>query len=391
MADIKTRAKEAAIAGLNFLVRTQNRDDMSADFGRFPFIFDCAAGVTTCGTTSWTTGTCVDALLAGYRFTGNADYLDAARRGVAYIKSLQYFCPLNPRVNGAMCENTPQSRGSHPRDGLTAAWGMLDWSQETGDTDAFERAKLFAAWFMTEAMAKGFPYWTAHWDREVWTPNTVGSFHSGSAFFFYRLHAVTGDDRYLAPMRTILDHYNTRHLDADGVITVILDRDTLEPLDNTERGAFAPRGWQIMHQYNDDFGALANLAGWKATGDASCRDGAVRFLKRMLATQRDDGGFGPAEWSVPSAAGPILTELHAAKALGIDLDAGAAVARAVDYLIGTQVRRENDRADGAFLGFSGPNTYDLSDHLANARTGAYAIAGLLRVAGAVDPYYFFEA
>ena len=391
MADVKTRAKDAAIAGLDFLVRNQNRDDMSADFGRFPFVFDCAAGKTTVGTTSWTTGTCTDALLAGYRFTGNDEYLDAAKRAVAYIKSLQYFCPLNPRVVGAMCENTPQSRGSHPRDGLTAAWGMLDWSQETDDTDAFERAKLFAEWFMSEAMAKGYPHWTAHWNREDWTPHTTGSFHSGSAFFFYRLHSITGDDRYLAPMRTILDHYNAHHLDTDGVITVILDRDTLEPLDGTERGAFAKRGWQLMHQYNDDFGALANLAAWKATGEAPYRDGATRFLKRMLATQRDDGGFGPAEWSVPSGAGAILIELHAAEALGLDLDADAAIARAVDYLIGTQVRRADDPADGAFLGFSGANDYDLSDTLANARTGAYAIGGLLRVAGAADPYYFFEA
>ncbi|MFW6154657.1 MAG: hypothetical protein ACOC95_05525 [Planctomycetota bacterium] len=390
MADVTTRAKDAAIAGLDFLVRTQNRDDMSADLGRFPFVFDCAAGKTIVGTTSWTTGVCVDALLAGYRFTGNADYLDAAKRAVGYIKSLQYFCPLNPRVVGAMCENTPQSRGSHPRDGLTAAWGMLDWSQEAGDDDAFERAKRFADWFMTEAMAAGFPHWTAHWDRDEWTPTPTGSFHSGSAFFFYRLHSITGDEVYLAPMRTILDHYNAHHLDADGVITVILDRDTLEPLDGTERGAFAKRGWQIMHQYNDDFGALANLAAWKATGENACRDAAVRFLRRMIATQRDDGGFGPADGAVPSAAGAILIELHAAGALGVNLDADAAIARAVDYLIGTQVRRENHAADGAFLGFSGANDYELSDTLANARTGAYAIGGLLRVAGATDPYYFFE-
>jgi len=388
--NLSARAKDAAIAGLDFLVRNQNRDDMSADFGRFPFVFDCAAGRTTVGTTSWTTGVCVDALLAGYRFTGNADYLDAAGRAVGYLKSLQYFCPLNPRVVGAMCENTPQSRGSHPRDGLTAAWGLLDWSREADDDDAFRRAKLFATWFATEAMAAGYPYWTAHWDRDTWTPNTVGSFHSGSAFFFHRLHAVTGDEAYLAPMRTILDHYNAHHLHADGVITVILDRDTLQPLDGTERGAFAKRGWQIMHQYNDDFGALANLAAWKTTGETAYRDAAVRFLKRMLATQRDDGGFGPVDWSVPSAAGAILIELHAARVLGIDLDADAAVGRAVDYLLGTQVRRDGDVADGAFLGFSGANDYELSDTLANARTGAYAIGGLLRVAGAIDPYYFFE-
>ena len=291
-----------------------------------------------------------------------------------------------------MCENTPQSMASHPRDGLTAAWAMLDWSQETGDEEAFHRAALFADWFINEAMAGGeaFPRWSAQFTRDDWTPAVCGSFHSGSAVFFYRFHAITGEDKYRRAMRTILDHYNAHHLDADGVITVIIDRETHERLDGTEKAAFAKRGWQIMHQYNDDFGALANLAASTIEDDPAYKTAAERFLRRMLAIQRDDGGFGPPEWSVPSAGGVVLMELLAARAAGLDLAADAAIGRVVDYLLGTQVRRANDPADGAFLGFSGANEYELSDTLANARTGAYAILGLLRMAGAKDPYYFFE-
>jgi len=386
------KAADPAIAGLDFLVRNQYLDDMSADYGRFPFVFDCAAGRTEVGTTSWTTGVCVEALLAGHRFTGDAKYLEAAGRGVGYIKSLQYFCPLHPRAHGAMCENTPQSMGSHPRDGLTAAWAMLDWSHQTGDEEAFHRATIFADWFIEQAMAGGdqFPRWSAQFHRDEWTPSVCGSFHSGGAMFFRRLVAITGEDRYRTPMRAILDHYNTHHLDDDGVITVILDRDTHERLDGTEKAAFAKRGWQIMHQYNDDFGALANLAASTIEDDPAYKAAAERFLRRMLAIQRDDGGFGPEEWSVPSAGGAVLMELLAARALGMDLADEDAIDRVVDYLIETQVRKPGDPADGAFLGFSGANEYELSDTLANARTGAYAILGLLRRAGAVDPYYFLD-
>ncbi len=390
MSNTQQQAKEAAIAGLDFLVRNQCTDDMSADYGRFPFTYDCAGGATKVYTTSWTTGTCVDALLAGHRFTANEAYLDAAGRAAGYLKSLQQFCPLTPRVSGAMCENTPQSRMSHPRDGLTGAWGLLDYSQATGDDDAFKRVELHAEWFINIAMELGYPYWTANFDSDEWTPKTFGSFHSGSAFFFYRLFSITGDPKYRRAMTTILDFYNSHFIDDDGVITVIIDRDTLEPLDGTERGAFAERGWQIMHQYNDDFGALANLAASTVEDTPSYRDNAEQFLRRMLATQRDDGGFGPPEWSVPSGGGAVLLELHAARAIGMEIGEDDALDRAAAYLIGTQVRRDGDPADGAFLGFDGPDSYELSDTIANARTGAYAIMALLRHAGAVDPYYFIE-
>ncbi|HEX7120728.1 MAG TPA: hypothetical protein VF178_00055, partial [Gemmatimonadaceae bacterium] len=198
----REQALVAARAGLDFLVRHQVTNAQSADHGRFPFCYDRSTGRVVTLSTNWTTGIAIDALLAGFAAFGDSRYRDAAGRAVAYLRSLQTMGPASSRVAGVFREVTPQSGMAHPRDALTAAWALLDWSILTGDADAFARARTYADWFVTTGMEKGYPYWTVRFDNQPWEPTYCGSFHSGSAYFLTRMHQATGDERYLHAARS---------------------------------------------------------------------------------------------------------------------------------------------------------------------------------------------
>lgn len=387
----KELALEAALAGLDFLVRhqvvpnTQNSDLLtydSADLGRFPLIYNIREDKCSLLSCSWVNGVIVEAMLSGYNYVRRSQYLKAAELGIKYIKSLQAFVPFAPRLNGVIREWTPQTDWAHPRDALTAAWALLDWYSHTGDESGLVRAKSYADWFITVGMEKEYPYWTVRFDEKPWEPTWHGSFHSGGAFFFYRLFDITGRVAYKLSMLKILDYYNHYHLGVNGSIAVIIDAETHERLDGKFGLPYTCRQWEIMHKFNDDFGALANLAAYRITGSSSYRNAAVRFLKRMLDSQRCDGGFGPVGYAVPSAAGTVAIELLAAKKLGLEITGNDEIEAAMTYLLGIQVHNKDCLGYGAFLD---------DDNEANARTCAYAVMALLRWAGAIDNYYFFES
>ena len=386
--NITKKALASALRGLDYFVRNQINATESADAGRFPYVYDCEKNQIVTMTTNWTTGVTASALLSGYKLTGKEEYLEAAGKACSYIKSLQDFNPRTPRVNGVFHESTPQTPMAHPRDALTAAWALLDYSLQVKDNDGIERAKAYADWFVEVALEKGYPYWTIRFDDEEWEPSWCGSFHSGSAFFMYRMFEETGDEKFVTAMRQILDFYNEHHMDDEGNITVIIDRDSLESLDGKADSRFTNPGWEMMHRYNDDFGALANLAAWKCTGEGKYRESAEKFLRLMSKTQREDGSFGPEAWGVPSGAGAVVMEMVAAKRLGIsNAEYDKAIENAVEYLLNLQNNVPDNPADGAFFGMT--DEYEVSTVCANARTAAYAIMALLHYAGAQDNIYSF--
>lgn len=178
-------------------------------------------------------------------------------------------------------------------------------------------------------------------------------------------------------------------MDNEGNITVIIDRDSLESLDGKADKRFTNPGWEIMHRYNDDFGALANMAAWKITGKQIYRDNSERFLRLMCKTQRADGSFGPEEWGVPSAGGAVVLEMLAAKQLNISCpEYEIATEKAVKYLLQLQNIVPNNPANGGFFGMT--DDYEVSTVCANTRTAAYAIMALLHYAGAQDNIYYFN-
>lgn len=387
---IETAKEEAirrALDGLDYMLRHQIVDAEDANCGRFVYIYDCRNQKAVTYSSSWVTGVCIDTLLIGYRHAGNKEYLEAAGRAAAYLRSLQVVDPENPEMLGVFREVTPQTPFAHTRDALTAAWGLLDYSQQTDDRRCLKSSLKYADWFCRTGNRRGYPFWTVRLDEAPWEPDWYGSFHSGGAFYFFRLWQVTGDRKHLEVMYAILDHYNTHHLEEDGFVNVCVDSQTRKPFEGYKRDErFSVSGWEVMHQYNDDFGALANLAAYKAGGDVAYRDAAGRFLKRMLRAQRADGGFGPESFSVPSAAGAVLMELLAAESLGMSFASDEQKRRIISYINGIQVRDEGHPAYGAFLGVD--SNYEVSSE-ANTRTGAYSIMALFRYAGVADPYYFF--
>lgn len=391
------RAREAARRGLDFLVRHQETNPATAELGRFAFVYDAEEERIVTRTTNWTTGIAIEALLMGHQLFDDSRYLDAARLGVRYLYALQEFYPQRPQLIGTFHEETPQMPWFHPRDALTAAWALLDFGEATSDEEALYRAKAYADWMIQWGMDGGYPRWTVSYETFDAAPRWYGSFHSGSAFFFARMHAVTGDARYLEAMQEILDLYNSLLLSEEGRVRVIVDIETRKPVadddahygNNTCFGADisrVPVGWIRMHEYNDDFGALANIEAWRLTGDTAYRDAAERFLRHMLAIQHADGGFGPAEFTVPAAGGSVLLELLAASAAGSTLPMDDAITRAVDYVLNLQIQRPGSPADGAFRGYN--DSYTLSERICNMRAGGYAILSLLRFAGATGPIYF---
>ncbi|AQQ70021.1 hypothetical protein SMSP2_00358 [Limihaloglobus sulfuriphilus] len=383
----KQRAVEAAINGLDFLVRHQITNHRSADHGRFVNVYDTLKNEAVSYTTNWTTGVSTEVMLIGHKLTGDQKYLDAAERAVKYIASLQYLAP--GRMRGVIRESTPQTQAAHPRDALTAAWAMLDYSQYASDEKYLEKSLLYADWFINVGLEKGYPYWTVRLDDEPWLPQWFGSFQSGGAFYFFRLFDVTGREEYKQAGLQIMDFYNKYHLSETGDVTIVVDIETRKQLKgHIEAPQYSPLGWEVMHEYNDDFGALANLAAYRQTRNQDYLNNAERFLKKMISSQREDGGFGPKDYSVPSAGGSVLLELMAARELGLTVGSSDNLDRALDYILDLQITDPQSPARGAFRGFD--HNYQISG-FANTRTATYAIMGLLRYAGAADPFYFFDS
>lgn len=384
----KETAVEAALAGVDYLVRNQITDKNDANCGRYLCQYDYINNKRLAYTTNWTTGVCLECMLIANRLTSNQSYIDSAQLAAEYLASLQIFSPLKENMSGAIREETPQTDWAHPRDALTAAWAMLDFSQYTDNKGYLERSIAFADWFLRVAMKEGYPYWTVRFDSNPWKPELFGSFHSGEAFYFFRLYDITGNTKYRDVACRILDHYNKYHIAPDGKIQVSIDMHTYEPVRSYEvEPDCSVKGWEVMHEYNDDFGALANLAAWKFTQDSSYLDSAKSFLKLMLSIQRDDGGFGPVENSVPSAAGAVMMELTAADVLSQSLASDEQLSKVAQYLLSLQIHEEGI-AKGGFRGVDN-QTYRVA-HCSNSRTTSYSIMGLLRYAGMRDPFFFFE-
>lgn len=145
---------------------------------------------------------------------------------------------------------------------------------------------------------------------------------------------------------------------------------------------------QVADEDNANFGRLANLAAFRISKKEEYLSAAKCFLNRMLLIQRKDGGFGPEEYSVPSAGGSVLIELMAAKRLGFSIASKAQLNKVAQYILDLQINEPDSPAHGAFRGYD--SNYKLGN-CSNCRTDVYSIMGLLRYADISDSYYFFDA
>lgn len=327
--------------------------------------------------TNWTTGMTVIALLMAWRRTRDTRYLETARRAGRYLKSLQIFDPRNPVILGGIREDTPQGDWFHPRDALSAAWGLLHLHIHDGDADALWRARLYADWFESHGMRDGYPAWTAYTDgREPYWQK--GSFHGGSPLFFFDLHAVTGTRRWLRTGLRICDAWLKLFPKPDGSIAVEIDPDTGDDVTGVSDDP-NHTGWQDMHKTNDDFTSLALLRAWKLTGKPKYLDGARRFLDWALTQQRADGAFG--EVPVNSAQPVLILELLDLARLTRIRSYREAALQAVPHFLSLQEQAsDNPRFSGGFYCVHGDYVHDARVEL-GVRTSCYALAALLRLEG----------
>jgi hypothetical protein len=361
----------------DWFVQNQVTDGADANRGRF---IDHVPAGRPAGrplyATNWTIGMTIISLTMAWRRTRDRKYLDSAWLAGAYLKSLQVLDRTKPWAFGGFREETPQTEVFHPRDALSAAWGLLHLHMVSGAQAELYRVRLFAEWFRRHAMRNGYPAWTAYvtpkrapyWQR--------GSFHGGSPLFFFDLFDVTGEAKWRRLGLTICDTWIRTFPRPDGSIRIEVDPQSGKDLTGTgpNKGHL---GWQDMHKLNDDFTTQALLRAYRLTGRQRYLDAARRFLDWVLSVQNPDGSFGKVP--VNSAAPTLILELLDFARIAGAPECRAAAARSVPHFLQLQETRLRDRR---FLGgvycIHGPYIHNSRVNL-GVRTSAYALAALLRL------------
>jgi uncharacterized protein YyaL (SSP411 family) len=328
--------------------------------------------------TNWTTGMTVIAMLMAWKRTGDRRYRESAERAGSYLKSLQVLDARSPRSFGSIREVTPQTNEFHPRDALSAAWGLLHLGLYAGDQDALWRAKTFAEWFGKNSMRRGYPAWTFYIEPAREPYWEIGSFHGGSPLFFFDLYAATREKKWLRLGLTICDTWIRTFPKPDGSIRIEVDPKTGRDLTGKSKD---PNhiGWQDMHKTNDDFTAQALLRAYRLTKKPKYLAAARRFLDWALTIQRRDGAFGrPA---VNSAAATLILEMLDMAAISGERKYREAALKSVGHFFSLQeLKAKAPRFHGGYYCIHGDYVHESRLEF-GVRTACYALAALLRLEG----------
>lgn len=358
-------------------VRTLNKTG-DANSGRFAEFTEVRPRIATGDwSTNWTTGMTVVSLVMMYERTKDKRYLESALSAGRYLASMQVFDARTPRSCGMIREATPQTTMAHPRDALSAAWGMLHLYRATGDKEWLERTKIFAEWFGKYAVKKGYPAWTVYTDgsEPYWQQ---GSFHGGSPLYFFDLYKITGNVKWKKLGLTICDAWIRLFPRKDGSISIEFDPKTGR--DRTFKVKDVPHtNWQYMHRFNDDFTALALMRAWKLTKNGKYVLAVRRYLDWVLTQMRPDGTFGRPP--VDSAAATLIIELlDFAEMTGEARFLKACLASVPHFFSLQELKVRDGRVYGGYYCVHKPFSHNLRKSL-GVRTAAYALAALLKLEG----------
>jgi hypothetical protein len=195
----------------------------------------------------------------------------SAVRAATYMMSLQVLDSRKAFAFGAFREHAPTTNFSFPRDAATGAFGLLAMYRLTGWQEYLDRAVLFADWYRTYGSDKdGWPHVTFYFDDgKTADESAKGIWQAGGALTYHYLYELTGDKKWLEPLKVIVDRAV----------------DLLEKGDTETTGAASHHGMRG----NDDFCTTVLLAAWEQFKD---RKYLVRFAKNinlLMERQHADG------------------------------------------------------------------------------------------------------
>ena len=303
---VKQRAAKGLQAAADWAVRNQVRHvwpRWNANAGRFPYHVYLPVDDAFLST-SWNTARTVQGLLTAWQVTGTREYLEAAQRGLAYVKSLQVFSPEHPYFRGAFIEETPQSDHAGPRDGIECAQALMAHYFATRDETSLLRAREFLDFLLRVMKADDWP--------------------SGYIYLSTRRGAACGGDMtaFIFAVGAIPLVQAARVLNRPAYITQgasPLVRFVLDNLLDTD-GAFRPRTAAQSHHVreggdpvvlNDDGVGVAILSAWKATRRRAYLEAAVANGDWWI---RQDFEKLPAVFAMPTCVAIFLADLARATA-----------------------------------------------------------------------------
>ncbi len=374
-----TNFQQAAVKAGNWLVNTQQSKYDDANRGRFYYAVNLESGYIELST-GWQTGFAVMALLSLHNLTQDQKYLDAAKQGIDYIKSLQILDPRKKNLFGALREETPQTQWLHPRDALSAGWALLIYGCYTNDFDSIERAELFGDWMINYAFRGDWPLCTINLGpKGAPADDLQGSFQSGGILFFIDLFKQTQDMRYYDTALRMSDYYVDHFVDDKGVIQVLIDPIGNNPgVNDTEKW---PLPWQRMHQVNDDFGGIALAGSYDLFKKEIYKQRMNAYFNWIQSVENDDGSFLNPVMEVGSATVPIF--LNSFRSLAEDEQLSPLNElnqRSLEFLMSIQQDSDDVNINGAFMGMDNKCRDGLGEWV-NIRCTAYAIIALLQQSG----------
>ncbi|MFA5865722.1 MAG: hypothetical protein WC975_13695 [Phycisphaerae bacterium] len=291
----------------DWLCRAQNpMIEMNGDAGRLHFTVDEYGRIFP--GSQWNSAFAIMGWLGAFRAFGDERYLESAMGAARYLKSLQVFNPFMKNHYGAIREMTSQTTWCYPRDSISAGWAFIELYRFTNDKEWIERAKLFADWFLREALDEdGWPYWGVILEdlmEKKYRPqicnDVQGCFHGGSMNFFYQLAQATNENKWTGEFYIRMADYFVEYIQQkDGFFRSIERKTRKIPENDPQRG---------LHRANDDLGALGLLGAYKVTGHNKYLKAIEKFLTAVFANQNDRGMFDNSVAGIPV----VLNIIHEA-------------------------------------------------------------------------------
>ncbi len=363
--------KQAAIRAGEWFLKTQVKDEFDANRGRYLYCRHIKSNIIQ-RSSNWQSAFGMMAVLSLHQLTGEQKYLDSAKLAVEWIKCLQILDSRNPAICGAFREETQLFNWCHPRDALSAAWGLLCYSRYTGDKDSLERAELYADWMIKYAFNGDWPMSTIKLGPGGLEDNALcGSYQSGGILFFLNMFHETGNENYRDIARRMSDYYVGNFINDNGELAVLIN---VTP----EIEAQWPEDWRKMHQVNDDFGGIALIRAYEVFGVESYLERLHAYIEWLLSIENEGGGFLVPEMEVACATVPILLQRYTSSISDEQKSRiEATVIRCLDRLLTFQQKSSDIEIDGAFSGMDRQCRAGNGEWV-NIRCTAYAILALLQ-------------